>query len=204
MTPTISRLGVDEAAGVADLIAEAFAHLPVTSWLMPDPHARRRVLCDNFAILVDHAVEYGQIHTTEDRSAVAVWFPRDVQLPPPADYDRRLDHVCGPYVDRFRHLDHLFDKHHPAEPHHHLAFLAVRPDRQCQGLGTALLRHHHSCLDRLGMPAYLEASSRASRDLYARHGYRATEPFGTPDGSMFWPMWREPLAGDRFEGTRTR
>lgn len=200
MTATILRLGEDEIAGVADLIAEAFAHLPVTSWLVPDPHARRRVLRDNFAILVDHAAKYGQIHTTEDRSAVALWFLCDIHLPPPADYDRRIDHACGPYADRFRQLDHLFDKHHRAQPHHHLTFLAVHPDRQCQGLGTALLHHHHDHLDRLAMPAYLEASSSASRDLYTRHGYRAAEPFATPDGSRFWPMWREPLAGDWYEG----
>lgn len=190
MSPAIVRVGHGEAVDVADLIAEAFVHLPVTGWLVPDRLARRRVLGDNFAISVDHAMVYGEIHTVEDRSAVAVWFPCDAQLPPPADYDRRLADACGPFVDRFQYLDHLFDKHHPAVPHHHLTFLAVRPDRQCQGLGTALLYHHHNRLDQLGMPAYLEASSSASRDLYARHGYQAAEPFGTPDGSRFWPMWR--------------
>jgi hypothetical protein len=54
-------------------------------------------------------------------------------------------------------------------PHHHLALLAVSPAHQHRGPGTA-----------------------GSRRLYARHGYRAGEPFQLPDGAPFWPMWREP------------
>ena len=56
------------------------------------------------------------------------------------------------------------------------------------------MRHHHAWLDANGMPAYLEASSPRSRDLYAKHGYLAGEPFRVPDGTPFWPMWREPVA----------
>ncbi|GAB3958082.1 hypothetical protein GCM10027614_74860 [Micromonospora vulcania] len=86
----------------------------------------------------------------------------------------------------------MFAANHPHTDHHHLAFLATRPDRQGQGLGTALLEHHHAWLDEAGMPGYLEASSPRSRDLYARNGYRTGEPFRVPDGTPFWPMWREP------------
>jgi hypothetical protein len=42
------------------------------------------------------------------------------------------------------------------------------------------------------VPAYLVASSPPSRDLYARHGYRSGELFSVPDGTPFWPMWRDP------------
>ncbi|HEX5493068.1 MAG TPA: GNAT family N-acetyltransferase [Mycobacteriales bacterium] len=90
----------------------------------------------------------------------------------------------------------MFEAHHPSEPHHYLAFLAVRPERQGAGLGSALLRHHHARLDRTGVAAYLEASSPRSRELYLRHGYRPRgEPFTVPDGTPFWPMWRTPSAG---------
>ena len=52
-------------------------------------------------------------------------------------------------------------------------FLAVRPDRQNVGIGSALLDRHHSRLDRAGIPAYLEANDPRNRDLYLRHGYTA-------------------------------
>jgi hypothetical protein len=43
------------------------------------------------------------------------------------------------------------------------------------------------------MPAYLNAGSVRSRDLYARHGFGVTEEFELPDeGPPLWRMWREP------------
>ncbi|RZU74647.1 acetyltransferase (GNAT) family protein [Micromonospora kangleipakensis] len=189
----IERLGPAETRAVAERIAWAFHHLDVTRWLVPDEAKREAVLADNFEILVDHAMRHGIVHGTADRSAVAVWFPQAGEpAPPPADYDARLAAACGEWTPRFQHLDELFEANHPHADHHHLAFLAVAPQRQGSGLGSALLRHHHAVLDAEGVRGYLEASSERSRDLYARHGYRAAEPFRLPDGSAFHPMWRDP------------
>ncbi|WP_113701375.1 GNAT family N-acetyltransferase [Nonomuraea lactucae] len=184
----IRGAGAGDAGAVAELIATAFASLDAVSYLVPDPEGRHEIMTAHFRILVDHAVEHGEIDVIDDGPAVAVWFPRTAPLPDPPGYERRLAEATGPWVERFRALDALFDKHHPVEPHHHLALLAVHPPRQGQGLGTALLRHHHARLGRL--PAYLEASSPRSRDLYLRHGYRPREEFALPDGSAFWAMWR--------------
>ncbi|MEU0571656.1 GNAT family N-acetyltransferase [Nonomuraea sp. NPDC005983] len=187
MPPAIRRAGAGDAHQVSALIATAFASLDAVAYVVPDPAVRHEIMTADFRILVDHAVEHGQIDVI-DEDAVAVWFPRTAPLPEPPDYDRRLAAATGEWVDRFRVLDTLFDQHHPSEPHHHLAFLAVHPSRQGGGLGTALLRHHHARLD--GLPAYLEASSPRSRELYLRHGYRARTPFALPNGARFWPMWR--------------
>jgi predicted N-acetyltransferase YhbS len=79
------------------------------------------------------------------------------------------------------------------EPHHYLAFLAVRPSRQCRGIGSALLDRHHARLDDAGVPAYLEANHPRNRELYLRHGYRDRAEIQLPDGGpAVWPMWREP------------
>ncbi|WP_329109096.1 GNAT family N-acetyltransferase [Micromonospora sp. NBC_01699] len=193
--PQIERAEPAEARALTELIAEAFVPLAATTWLVPDPAIRHKILTDNFHIVVEHAFEWGLVETTEDRSAAAVWLPAVADpLPPPADYDDRVAAACGEFTERFRLLDDLFEANHPHEPHHHLAFLAVRPDRQGTGIGSALLRHRHARLDEQGLPAYLDASSTDSRDLYARHGYRVAEPFRLPDGTPFWPMWR-PAGG---------
>ncbi|MGC4875686.1 GNAT family N-acetyltransferase [Micromonospora sp. DT43] len=193
MSVTIEQLGPQDTTFVANRIAEAFTALEVTYWLVPDASKREAVLAGDFEILVDHAMRHGFVHATGDRAGVAVWLPSVGEpAPPPPDYDARLAAACGEWTDRFQHLDELFAANHPHPDHHHMAFLAVQPGRQGQGLGTALMRHHHAWLDANGMPAYLEASSPRSRDLYARHGYRAGEPFRVPDGTPFWPMWREP------------
>jgi GNAT superfamily N-acetyltransferase len=182
-----------DAALVADRIAEAFTGLDATAWLVPEPPERHRVLRDNFRIFVDYALDHGEVHIAGDGEGVAVWIFAEKELPPPPDYERRLAAACGTYAERFAVLDALFEAHQPAGPHHHLAFLAVRPDRQRAGIGTALLDHHHAELDRCGLPGYLDASSTGSRDLYARHGYEVWEPFTLPDGTPFWPMYRPPI-----------
>ena len=87
-------------------------------------------------------------------------------------------------------------------PHYHLALLAVHPARQGCGTGAALLAAHHADLDHDGMPAFLEASSLDTRQIYLRHGY---VDYGArielPDGPCLYPMWRHPQdghhAGDR-------
>ncbi|SCL33178.1 Acetyltransferase (GNAT) family protein [Micromonospora nigra] len=194
--PPVERLGSADIRLVAERITEAFLVLDQPRWLVPDEASRPTVMAAHFEIMVDHAVRHGLVYATTDRAGVAVWFPSvGDPAPPPPDYDARLSAACGQWTERFVHLDKLFADHHPHDDHHHLAFLAVDPARQGQGLGTALLRHHHAVLDAQGMPAYLEASCPRSRDLYARHGYRVDEPFRLPDGTPFWPMWREPSAG---------
>jgi GNAT superfamily N-acetyltransferase len=197
--PQIRPATTADATRIAELIGAAFHSLHAAIWLIPDPEDRARVLPANFTIYVDHALTHGQIHLVVDDSATltaaAVWFPQLTgPTPVPDDYDTRLQAACGPHTDRFRTLDKEFDNHHPhAYPHHHLAFLATRPDQQGRGLGTALLHHHHRHLDQHRMPAFLQASSKRSRALYERAGYQCLgEPFHLPDGPPFWNMWREP------------
>lgn len=198
----IRRARPDDAAQVAALVGTAFAPLKAVSWLLPEPSVRPRVMAADFLILVEHALKHGHVdlvdqvdqvdQEVDQGQAAAVWLDRTTEVPEPDDYDNRLKAACGEWVDRFRTLDALFEENHPEEPHQHLALLAVMPSRQGRGLGSALLRHHHAALDAMGTPAYLEASSPQSRDLYLRHGYELREAFALPDGTKFWPMWRPP------------
>jgi GNAT superfamily N-acetyltransferase len=176
---------------VAAHIAEAFHPLAVAAWLVADPGRRSRVLFEVFRIHVEHAVASGWIWIAGDLDGVAVWLPGGIE--PPPGYERRLDAAAGGCVPRFRVLDAAFERQHPLGAHQYLAFLAVAPALQRRGVGGALLSWQHRVLDRGGMPAYLEASSVASRGLYLRHGYRDHgPPIVLPDGPRIWPMWRSP------------
>ncbi len=197
--PEVVPADVADVHALSQLIADAFHDLAPSRWLIPDPGARLEIFPGYFRIYVEHALADGVVHTTPDRAAVALWLP--IGMHPPASgpgYDARLRAVTDPYTDRFRAFDQALDRHHPAGiPHHHLAILAVRPDRQRQGIGTALLRAHHAALDDVGMPAYLEASDPRTRRLYQAHGYvlRPNAPIRLPDGPEMWPMWRDHQPG---------
>jgi GNAT superfamily N-acetyltransferase len=190
---------VADADALSQLIADAFHDLAPSRWLVPDPDARREIFPGYFRIYVEHALAEGVVHTTPDRAAAALWLPVGIHPPAPAlDYDARLHAATSPHTSRFRLFDQALDRHHPAgTPHHHLAILAVRPDRQGQGSGTALLRAHHAILDEAGMPAYLEASSRGSRRLYLTQGYADHGlPIHLAHGPLLHPMWRDPQPGN--------
>lgn len=181
---------------LSHVIAEAFYDLAPSRWLIPDPDARRDIFPGYFGLYTEHAMASGVVHTTPDRAAVALWIRAGSGTAAgPADYGTRLAAITGPWVARFQAFDAALDRHHPTGiPHHHLAILAVKPDRQGQGIGTALLRVYHELLDDVGAPAYLEASDLRNSQLYLRHGYVDHGPsIRLPDGGpLMWPMWREP------------
>jgi GNAT superfamily N-acetyltransferase len=190
------RASTADLDALSHLIAAAFADLAPSKWLITDPAARRQVLPGYFQILVEHALAQGFVHTTGDRAAAALWLPAGPGIPAlPADHDAQLAAVTGAWTSRFRAFDTALETRHPAGiPHRHLAILAVRPDRQGQGTGTALLNAGHQICDRDAIPAYLEASDRRTRRLYLRHGYtdHGGPPLQLPDGPQMHPMWRQP------------
>jgi len=187
-----------DTAEITDLVASAMGDGKVARWLNPDPVGRRRDSPGYFAIFVEHAVRFGEVYATADAqtgrlSGVALWFPFTSLIPSPADYDTRLKEATGPAYDRACELDAALEARHPLDAHHYLAFLAVHPDHQGHGVGSALLDRHHARLDRAVIPAYLEANDPRNRDLYSRHGYRCTAEISLNDGPTIWPMWRAPM-----------
>jgi GNAT superfamily N-acetyltransferase len=195
-TAQVTRASTADLDTLSQVIAEAFHRLPQSRWLIPDPAARRAILPGYFHLLAEHAMSNGLVHTTADRAGAALWLPPGA--PEPAGYPARLAAATGPWADRFWAFDATLDRHHPQNvPHWHLAILAVRPDRQGQGLGTALLRAHHDQLDRdAGTAAYLEAATQRTVRLYQRHGYHLTPggSFRLPaSGPPMWPMIRPPV-----------
>jgi GNAT superfamily N-acetyltransferase len=192
----ITRADEADTGVLAQVIAEAFFPLAVCRWLIPDGAARRAAFPSYFQFYVEHAIADGLVETTPDRAAAALWIPGTGPGTPPDSYTERLAAITGQHLGNFLAFDNELDRHHPAGTfHHHLAILAVRPDRQGQGIGTALLRAHHSVLENQGIPAYLEASDEHTRRIYLDHGYADRgSPIEFADGVQMYPMWRAPTA----------
>ncbi len=118
--------------------------------------------------------------------------PRKMVVPPDtsAEMDRALAGVFR-YFPRTFELFELSDAHHPQDPHYHLQFIGVRPERQGTGIESALLRAVLDRSDLEGAATYLEADER-SKFLYLKHGFEATAELRLPMGPSVWPMWRAP------------
>jgi GNAT superfamily N-acetyltransferase len=193
---TVIQADTADADVLSQVIADAFHDLAPSRWLIPDDAGRRKVLPGYFRLFVEHALASGVVHTTPARSAVALWLPVREHGPDlPTSYEQRLAAATDPWTHMFRAFDAALDRHHPVGvAHHHLALLAVRPDMQGRGIGTALLDAYHARLDHdLGLPAYLEASDTRRRRIYLAHGYADHGPaIRLPHGPAMHPMWRPP------------
>jgi ribosomal protein S18 acetylase RimI-like enzyme len=186
----------------------AFSTDPVSTWLVRDHEEdNARIMPPYFSMLAGLGLASGWVYVLpsedgmegvvrEKFDAVAVWMGADwTESEPPTGPDDATVAMCGRHADRFHALDLALHRAHVGlEPHHHLWFLAVRPELQGRGLGAMLLAEHHRLLDRDDVAAYLDASSPVSRRLYLRHGYRdVRQPFALPDeGPLSFPMWRSP------------
>jgi GNAT superfamily N-acetyltransferase len=193
----------DEAdvEALSQVIADAFFPLPPCRWLISDGAARREILPGFFRMYVEHAMADGTVYTTAARTAAALWIPTGPGGPrQPDGYDEQLAEVTGKWAEQFVIFDQQLDAHHlTGVAHHHLAILAVRPDVQGRGIGTALLDAYHAILDGEGTVAYLEASDERTRGIYLRHGYADYgSPIELPGGPFMYPMVRHPrAAGNR-------
>ncbi|MFC4535397.1 GNAT family N-acetyltransferase [Sphaerisporangium dianthi] len=201
MTAEITRVTDPAAAG--EIIAGAFSHDAISRWLIPPPEDPLPIQRRFFTMHAEHALDHGDIYgINEDGrlAGVAVWFASP--FPDIPGQEERVASIAGEHAGRYGILGEQMDKLHPHEPHHYLAFIALVGGRTGRGLGSLLLEEHHRVLDAQGIPAYLEASSEASRRLYVRHGYvDMPEPLRLPDGPVMYPMWRAPLpaTGGRAE-----
>lgn len=193
---SITQLDRTEIMLAANLVTASFFDLGVARWLVPDPSERRHPLRGHILLGIQQAFPGGRVDMAGGGAAVAVWrrLPRG-PVASPADYEEKLRRVCGEHTDRFLVLDKAFEQHHPHDSEHVvLDFLAVDPERQGQGLGTALLRHQHEQLDQQGLSAFLIASCEASRRLYEREGYDLIQAYPLPNGPMIFAMMRSPRA----------
>ena len=187
---------------LVDTLVAAFRDDPVMTWLIPDPVHRPRILRAIFEITADVAHPFGGLYTTDPLPAAgAVWIPPGCQ--PTGEEAEQLAawyiEAAEDNAERAATVLQLMDERHPEALHDYLFFIGTRPEWQSRGLGSALLADVLGRCDLEARPAYLEATSGGSRDLYLRHGFEVTGEIVLPDGPSMWCMWREPAVGS---GTR--
>lgn len=98
--------------------------------------------------------------------------------------------IGNPIATPFRVLSWVGEwaRRDPLEPHWHLGPLAVEPELQGCGIGTALLHGFCAVVDGTGANAYLETDKSENVRLYQRFGFTVMESakvLGIPNWFMF-------------------
>jgi ribosomal protein S18 acetylase RimI-like enzyme len=179
------------------MLVRSFDDDPVANFMFAGDRRRRMGLHSFFSRQLRlQYLPLGRVEATADLAGVAVWGPphrprngvRELaQLLPTAPF------LVGSRTVRALRLLFEVDGLHPTEPHWYLATLGTEPERQGQGVGTALLSSMLARIDEEGDPAYLESSKERNVALYARFGFEVIHRFeSSTGGPPIWRMWREP------------
>jgi GNAT superfamily N-acetyltransferase len=182
---------------LVEALAEAFEQDPPMRWFLPDAEKRRDQMRKQFTLFLKTVhLGTGVTYTTDDVVGGALWVPPGA-YPPPLRTQLRvlpgLIRIYGSSMARAAQGVRVMESNHPRAPHFYLDSLGVAPASQGKGVGSALLKPVLDRCDSEGTPAYLNAGSPRSRDLYLRHGFEVTEVFELPEGGPpLWRMWREP------------
>ncbi|UUY04011.1 GNAT family N-acetyltransferase [Svornostia abyssi] len=185
----------DEQPAVAGVLARAFYDDPVFMHLLPDDASRLQRSEQLFAgMLLRAAAPHDEVHTTHEHTGAAIWFPPGhvhLSVLQQLRYLPTMVRVGRRDLPRILRCMTTMEEQHPHEPHFYLNILGTDPERQGEGIGSALLRAVLDRCDDEGIPAYLEATSPRNAGLYERHGFRTTGEIVLPDGPTMWAMWRD-------------
>jgi GNAT superfamily N-acetyltransferase len=182
---------------IAPALAEAFSSDPPMMWFTPEEEGRVERLVPYFHALVGRLhMPHGEVWVSDDPVGAAAWVKPGAW--PFSMWTRRGVILAelrtfGRHPIRVSRGVEAIERNHPAEPHWYLEFIGVERSGHGQGTGSALLRPMLERCDAEDVPAYLNAGSPRSRELYRRHGFEVTEEFRLPyDGPPLWRMWRDP------------
>jgi GNAT superfamily N-acetyltransferase len=176
-------------------LARAFDDDPVMAWMFPDDGTRLERNERFFKLRVRGLLSRDEVYTTDEHAGAACWAEPGRWEMGPIEGFRFALRVAAMTRTRTPVLARgwqVVDNAHPREPHWYLAILGTEPNRQGEGIGSALLQPVLDDCDRNEVPAYLESSKEENLAFYARHGFRVTDELTLPEGPPIWPMWREP------------
>jgi GNAT superfamily N-acetyltransferase len=168
-----------ERPAAAALLARAFRDNPLNRAVIgdSDPSRRVRVNAHGMRALLPVAQTHGSalvLRLGDHLVAVLVAVPPGGYPLPPPGVLARLRCLMGQGLGVARRWNAVFEAvsaRRPAQPHAYLGALGVEPERQGEGLGSALLGHWLAAVDRAGHAAWLETDTERNRMFYARAGF---------------------------------
>jgi ribosomal protein S18 acetylase RimI-like enzyme len=128
-------------------LARAFSPDPMFTWLFPNPEQRSRSLRRFLRVPLEFGRRYGRVTQAHDGMAVAIWLPPGRTMSVGGLV--RSGILAAPFQVGFRpfatfmsanELMERIHKKHVPEPHWYLALLAVDPELQGRGLGSAVVK----------------------------------------------------------------
>ncbi len=186
----------EERSGVVATVAAAFAEDPGWAFILGTGY--QRLVAHFVGALFDVRVASQNVWVTDDLAAVAMWdSPGESDAAPgyaESVWARYRATAGEGAFDRLARYNDAVAAASPAEPYWYLGVLATDPERQREGLATALLMPILDEADRLGTACCLETSTAENRRFYERRGFTQATEVVLPGGPPTWWLRRAPMA----------
>lgn len=183
----------------ADAVAAGFDDNEIWVWMVPADRLRRRGLRTYYRrTLREIFVPLGASWVSADAMGAAAWVPpqrwRFSKREQRAELRAMLPWMVGG-LGRGQRIERLMHRHHPSEPHWYLHTLAIHPEKQRRGYGSALIEPGLNRADEEELPCYLETQRESNIPFYARFGFELTGKISLEDSPPLWTMWRPAHQG---------
>lgn len=166
-----------DTEAVVETLSLAFENEALYAYFIPDAAARAAFVRRFLRFRLRYGLKKGRVFVTDDCSGVAIWI-RPGQSMTPFDLIRygglaamlRCDKDARGRLMSFSNFADEQQAKVIAQPFWHLSPIAVRPDCQGRGLGTALMEQGLQMIRESGTPCYLETQTEQNRKFYQALG----------------------------------
>jgi GNAT superfamily N-acetyltransferase len=190
----VKVIGAEDRQRAVASLTLAFSSDPVVRWAWPDQERYLAYWPPFIQAFGGGAFDHDTAHGMEGCTAVARWLPPGAESDGEAVIGLARESMNDETFEDIGNLFEQMDEHHPTDEHWYLPLTGVDPMAQGRGLGAALLRHALETCDSDGLPAYLEATSPRSRNLYLRHGFNVIQIIQAGSSPPLWAMLRPPAS----------
>jgi ribosomal protein S18 acetylase RimI-like enzyme len=183
----------DRPAAIATL-AEAFAHEPAFTFIIPDYDARCRALVGAFGIVFDEDTSAGAVFLTERAEAVTAWrSPAQMREGRWEALRTRFPYLLafGTAIGRAASVAGLIKANLPPEGCWYLHYAGSHSQHRGKGLGGAAIRAGLARADAERASAWLETADVGNLALYRSFGFEVVKSWQVPEGPRFWGMMRQ-------------
>jgi GNAT superfamily N-acetyltransferase len=191
----VRRADTPDVDAAAAVLADAFADYAWTRWTVDAEDHAARIERLQRLVIEQIALPYGEVWVAEDERAaiasVAIWMLPTSVVPTSASESAA---AMQAELEGDRHDASLLAEAacaplRPVVPHYYLGAVGTRPDRQRQGLATAVLAPVLERAAGENAPVFLETSDRTNVELYERLGFSVTGEIDVPNGGPHvWAM----------------